>query len=142
MANGGGFVLDARLAQDTVWICDWPLCGVLLMNDRRYPWLVLVPRRAGAVEAFDLSPADQALQWREVMHAALLLKGASGCRKINVGALGNIVSQLHVHIVGRSEGDFAWPGPVWGKGEALRFDADALSAEVARWRGLLRPPAD
>ncbi|MDZ4870473.1 MAG: HIT family protein [Alphaproteobacteria bacterium] len=136
------FLLDPRLANDTAFVCDWALSRVLLMNDTRYPWLVLVPRRAGAVEAFDLSPADQALQWREVAHAGLLLKGASGCRKVNVGALGNIVSQLHIHIVARNDGDFAWPGPVWGKGEAVRFDAVALSAEVARWRGLLRPPAD
>lgn len=140
--SSGDFVLDPRLANDTAFVCDWALSRVLLMNDARFPWLVLVPRRAGAVEVFDLSPADQALLWREVAHAALLLKGASGCRKVNVGALGNIVSQLHIHIVARNEGDFAWPGPVWGKGEAARFDAAALSAEVARWRGLLRPPAD
>jgi diadenosine tetraphosphate (Ap4A) HIT family hydrolase len=140
--SSGEFVLDQRLANDTAFVCDWALSRVLLMNDTRYPWLVLVPRRAGAVEVFDLSPADQALQWREVAHAGLLLKGASGCGKVNIGALGNIVSQLHIHIVGRSQGDFAWPGPVWGKGEAVRFDAAALSAEVARWRGLLRPPAD
>jgi len=136
------FVLDPRLANATAFACDWTLSRVLLMNDTRYPWLVLVPRRAGAVEVFDLSPADQALLWREVAHAGLLLKGASGCGKVNVGALGNIVSQLHIHIVARTQGDFAWPGPVWGKGEAMRFDADALSAEVVRWRGLLRPPAD
>jgi len=140
--SSGEFVLDPRLANDTAFVCDWAVSRVLLMDDRRYPWLVLVPRRAGMVEPFDLPLADQTALWREVMHAAGLLKGDRACGKVNVGALGNIVSQLHVHIVGRGQGDFAWPGPVWGKGEAVRFGADAIAAEVARWRGLLRPPAD
>lgn len=134
------FVLDQRLAGDTAWIHDWRLSGVYLMNDRRYPWLVLVPLRAGAVEPFDLDAIEQALLWREAMHGAALLKRVTGCRKVNVGTLGNVVAQLHVHIVARNEGDAAWPGPVWGKGVAERYDAAALSREVARWRGLL--PAD
>lgn len=136
------FVLDPRLANDTAFVCAWPLSNVYLMNDRRYPWLVLVPRCAGVVEPFDLAPAEQASLWREAMQVSAQLKREAKCRKVNVGALGNIVSQLHVHIVARNEGDAAWPGPVWGKGEAQRFDAAALGAEVARWQGLLRPPAD
>lgn len=137
-----GFVLDPRLAQDTAWLCDWPLSGVHLMNDRRYSWLVLVPRRAGAVEPFDLERAEQVLLWREAMHAAGSLKRATGCRKVNVGALGNIVAQLHVHIVAREQGDAAWPGPVWGKGAPERYDVAALQDEILRWRGVLPPPAD
>lgn len=137
-----GFTLDERLARDSVSICDWGLCSVRLQNDRRYPWLVLVPRRAGLVEAFDLSRADQVLLWREAGEAGAVLKRATGCRKINIGALGNIVSQLHVHVVARVEGDAAWPGPVWGKGSADSYDAGALAAEVSRLRALLRPPAD
>lgn len=140
--SGDGFVLDPRLGGDTVWISDWRLSGVHRMNDRRYPWLVLVPRRAGVVEPFDLSADEQALLWREAMQAGATLKRVTGCRKINVGALGNIVSQLHVHVVARNEGDAAWPGPVWGKGVAERFDAAALAGEVERWRGLLPPSAD
>lgn len=138
--GGDGFVLDSRLAADTVWICDWPLSAVLLMNDRRYPWLVLVPRRPCLVEPFDLPPADQTRLWREVGQAGAVLKASSGCRKVNVGALGNIVSQLHVHIVARNEGDAAWPGPVWGKGAAERFDASVLPHEVERYRALLATP--
>lgn len=140
--SGDGFVLDSRLAADAAWVCDWPLSAVLLMNDRRYPWLVLVPRQPNLVEPFDLPPADQARLWREVGHAGAVLKASSRCRKVNVGALGNIVSQLHVHIIARNEGDAAWPGPVWGKGAAERFDTAALASEVSRYRALLAmPPA-
>jgi diadenosine tetraphosphate (Ap4A) HIT family hydrolase len=136
--NTNGFVLDARLANDTAWVFDWPLSRLLMMNDRRYPWLVLVPRRAGMVEAFDLSADDQAELWREVARAGAVLRRTTGCRKVNIGALGNIVSQLHVHVIARNEGDAAWPGPVWGKGAAERFDAAPLEAELARYRTLLQ----
>ena len=136
------FVLDPRLANDTAVVCNWALSRVLLMNDRRYQWLVLVPRRAGAVEVFDLGEGEQALLWREVTSAARLLKHATRCRKVNIGALGNIVSQLHVHIVARDEGDAAWPGPVWGKGVAERYNEASLSERIAHYRALLRQPAD
>lgn len=135
-----GFALDSRLAQDTAFVCDWSLSAVLLMNDRRYPWVVLVPRRVGLVEPFDLGDDEQALLWREVARAGRALKAMSGCRKVNIGALGNIVSQLHVHVVARNEGDAAWPGPVWGKGTAERFEAPALAREVERYRLLLQGP--
>jgi diadenosine tetraphosphate (Ap4A) HIT family hydrolase len=135
--SADGFALDSRLVADTAWICDWPLSAVLLMNDRRYPWLVLVPRQPKLVEPFDLSPADQARLWREVGHAGAVLKTSTRCRKVNIGALGNIVAQLHVHVIARQEGDAAWPGPVWGKGAAERFEAAALEREVERYRTLL-----
>ena len=139
MAHMGShdFVLDPRLAHDTALICDWPLSRVLLMNDRRYPWLVLAPRRASVSEAFDLEAADQALLWRETMEAARALKQSTACRKINIGALGNIVAQLHVHIIARKEGDAAWPGPVWGMGNAVCYDDAGLRAEVERYQTLL-----
>jgi diadenosine tetraphosphate (Ap4A) HIT family hydrolase len=136
------FSLDARLANDTALVCEWALSNVYRMNDRRYAWLVLVPRRSGAVEPFDLTADAQALMWREAMLAARLLKQATACTKVNVGALGNVVAQLHVHVVARNPGDAAWPGPVWGHGTPARFETTALEAEVARWRTLLRPPAD
>lgn len=139
--DANGFALDPRLAQDTVLVCDWALSAVRLMNDRRYPWLVLVPRRAGLVEPFDLPPTERARLWREVEQAGAVLKRATGCRKINIGALGNIVSQLHVHVVARDEGDAAWPGPVWGKGTAKRYDDTALASVVERFRGLLQSTA-
>lgn len=140
--TNSAFLLDPRLAADTVHVCDWGLCGIHLMNDTHYPWLVLVPRRKGLVEPFDLPASEQVLLWREAMHAGALLKRTSGCAKVNVGALGNVVSQLHVHVVGRKAGDFAWPGPVWGQGAPVRIEGAALAAEVARWRGILHPPTD
>jgi diadenosine tetraphosphate (Ap4A) HIT family hydrolase len=121
-----GFALDPRLAADTRPVASLPLCAVLLMNDARYPWLILVPRRAGLVEIADLRDDEQAMLWQEVNRAAAALRAVAPCDKLNLGALGNIVRQLHVHVVARVEGDAAWPGPVWGNGQAVaRGDAQA-----------------
>ena len=120
-----GFVLDPRLANDTRPVASLALCDVLLMNDSRFPWLVLVPRKAGMVEICDLSPHDQALLWHEVTQASQALRSLAPFDKLNLGALGNIVRQLHVHVVGRREGDAAWPGPVWGSGKAVAYEAGA-----------------
>jgi diadenosine tetraphosphate (Ap4A) HIT family hydrolase len=121
-----GFALDPRLAADTRLVASLPLCDVLLMNDARYPWLILVPRRAGLVEIADLRDDEQAMLWQEVNRAAAALRAVAPCDKLNLGALGNIVRQLHVHVVARAEGDAAWPGPVWGNGQAVaRGDAQA-----------------
>ena len=111
------------------------------MNDRRYPWLILVPQRNGVSEAFDLAPKEQAQLWREVSHAAELLKAATHCRKINIGALGNVVSQLHVHVIARNQDDYAGPGPVGGKGVAERYEAMALESAMRRFKSMLHPPA-
>lgn len=135
------FELDRRLAEDTIAVADWTLSRILLMNDRRYPWLILVPRRAGMVEAFDLSEGDRAQLWRETNAVAAALKTMTGCRKINIGALGNVVSQLHVHVVARREGDAAWPGPVWGKGAAEPYSGEEAAALVERFKALLRDVA-
>lgn len=115
------FELDARLAADTSLVISLPLCDVLLMNDARYPWLVLVPRRPGLIELTDLDKAEQAVLWQEVNQAGAALRSAAPCDKLNLGVLGNIVRQLHVHIVVRREGDDAWPGPVWGNGLSMPY---------------------
>lgn len=123
------FVLDPRLAGDTRFVADLPLARVLLMDDARFPWLVLVPRRAGLVEIADLAEDAQARLWQEVNRAAAALREVVPCDKLNIGALGNIVRQLHVHVVARRKGDAAWPGPVWGHGRAEPYAhaaADAL----------------
>lgn len=112
------FDLDGRLAGDTLVVGDLALCRVLLMRDARYAWLVLVPRRTGLVEVTDLAEDERALLWREVDVAGAALRHVAPCDKLNIGALGNIVRQLHVHVVARREGDAAWPGPVWGSGKA------------------------
>ncbi|MEO5829673.1 MAG: HIT family protein [Rhodanobacter sp.] len=130
-----GFILDPRLAADTYPVASLPLCDVLLMNDARYPWLILVPRRAALVEISDLAAAEQTLLWQEANHASAALRAVVPFDKLNLGALGNIVRQLHVHLVGRRAGDAAWPGPVWGNGSAQAFDdapRDALLAALRR----------
>ncbi|HZY34617.1 MAG TPA: HIT family protein [Rhodanobacter sp.] len=138
--NAAGFALDPRLAADTRPVASLPLCDVLLMNDARYPWLILVPRRAGLVEITDLYADEQAVLWQEVNRAVAALRAAAPCDKLNLGALGNIVRQLHVHVVARVEGDAAWPGPVWGHGQAAaRGDNEARVLIAALQRQLANP---
>ncbi|PWK85237.1 HIT domain-containing protein [Fulvimonas soli] len=132
-----GFALDPRLEADTVAVAALPLCELRLMDDARFPWLVLVPRRPGAVEIADLAEADQAELWREVNRAAVALRAAAPCDKLNLGALGNIVRQLHVHVVARREGDAAWPGPVWGSGAAEAYARPDRETLVGRLRAAL-----
>lgn len=124
--NSAPFELDARLAADTRPVARLPLCDLRLMDDARHAWLVLVPRRAGMVEIADLSADEQAMLWQEVNLAGRALRAVAPCDKLNLGVLGNIVRQLHVHVVARREGDPAWPGPVWGHGTAQAYTEAAL----------------
>jgi diadenosine tetraphosphate (Ap4A) HIT family hydrolase len=126
------FTLHPQLAADTVPVSDWALSRVLLMNDARFPWLILVPRRAGLSELFDLKHAERMVLAEELNRASLGLKTLFKAKKINVGALGNMVPQLHIHVVARAESDAAWPGPVWGSGKAISYPADRCHALVAR----------
>lgn len=130
------FTLDARLAADSVPVIELPLCSVRLMNDARFAWMLLVPRRADASEIHDLDRTDQDQLWREIRFASAALRDVAPCDKLNHGALGNIVRQLHVHIVARVAGDAAWPGPVWGSGAAQPYEAASLETRVTalRWR--------
>jgi diadenosine tetraphosphate (Ap4A) HIT family hydrolase len=111
-----GFALDGRLEADSDHLMWLGLCELRVMNDRRWPWLILIPQRPDAAEIHDLTPLDQAMLTFETNMVSQALKNASGCAKINTGALGNIVRQLHVHVIARNEGDPGWPGPVWGYG--------------------------
>jgi diadenosine tetraphosphate (Ap4A) HIT family hydrolase len=137
MSGTTGFSLHPRLAADTIFVDDWPLSRVLLLNDARYAWLVLVPRRADAVELHDLTPADRAVLMEEIARAGAGLKTLTGAAKINTGALGNIVPQLHIHVVARAAGDPAWPGPVWGHSPAEPYGPSQRDQQVARLRGRL-----
>ncbi|AMJ57084.1 MULTISPECIES: HIT family protein [Stenotrophomonas] len=132
------FVLDTRLAADSVLIADGPLSQIRLMNDDRFPWVVLVPRVPDASEWIDLDGAQQRLLLAEINQISQHLKHKPNVSKINIGALGNIVRQLHVHLIGRNENDAAWPGPVWGNGKAQRFDPEVLAERVEIWRQRLR----
>ena len=122
--------LDPRLEADAAPVCELNLSRALLMKDARYPWLILVPRRDGLVEIDDLTETDAAQLMREIALATRVMRGFAGVEKVNVGALGNIVRQLHIHIVGRRAGDFAWPGPVWGAGRPTTYDPAELAARL------------
>ncbi|MDI3263017.1 MAG: HIT family protein [Fulvimonas sp.] len=135
--NDPGFALDARLAADTVPLGVFELCQVRLMDDARFPWLVLVPQRPGLTEVLDLEPADRDLLWRETLAAADALRRHVPCDKLNFGMLGNLVRQLHVHVVARREGDAAWHGPVWGSGTAVRHAPSALAERAEHLRAVL-----
>lgn len=128
------FQIDPRLAGDSLEVAPLTLCQVLLLNDCRYDWLVLVPRREGVTEVLDLSPQDQAQLWREVTLVAQVLRNAHPDCKLNIGALGNVVRQLHLHVLLRQEGDPAWPCPVWGHSPRELYGAEAGHAAAERWR--------
>ncbi len=136
------FTLHPRLAADTVLIGDWPLCRVLLMNDAQYPWAILVPRRAGLREGYQLDQLDQLQLLAESNHLGReMMKTFSG-RKLNIAALGNMVPQLHIHHVVRHAGDPAWPAPVWGQRPATIYGAAELARRMQQmesiFQGLVR----
>lgn len=126
------FNLDERLARDTTLLTRLGLCQLRLMHDSRWPWLMLVPQRDDICEVFDMTPLDQTMLTFETAMTAKALKQVTGCGKINVGALGNQVRQFHQHLIARSEGDPAWPGPVWGHGEARPWDEAARTDFTTR----------
>ena len=132
-----GFELDRRLDADSVPLMWLGLCQLRLMDDRRWPWLILVPRRPGIVEVHDLTPLDQAMLTFETNLVAQALKSETGCTKINTGALGNVVRQLHVHIVARNIGDPGWPGPVWGHGTREPYRPEDRHAFAERMNAAL-----
>ncbi|MGL5446712.1 MAG: HIT domain-containing protein [Rhabdaerophilum sp.] len=132
------FQLNERLEADTYAIGDLPLCRVLLMDDARYPWLILVPRRASVTEIVELSVADRALLIEEIAQAEQALVTVMGPDKLNVGALGNVVKQLHVHVIARFVSDPAWPGPVWGQGERKPYPPHMVGPLMDRLEKALR----
>lgn len=126
----GVFELHERLAADTAAVATLRLSRALLMNDCRWPWLILVPERAGITEIHQLSLADQHDLMDEITMASSVLERLHAPDKINVGALGNMVPQLHVHVIARTRDDPAWPGPVWGHGAAVAYAEQALTDQV------------
>jgi diadenosine tetraphosphate (Ap4A) HIT family hydrolase len=129
------FNLDPSLQTCTHYVTSLSLCDVLLMNDARFPWLVLVPRRPGMVEMIDLPSELQQELWREINHACAVLRDAVPCYKLNIGALGNVTRQLHVHVIARTESDSAWPGPVWSFGRAEPYAVGESGARIALLKG-------
>src|SRR5712691_10899227 len=127
--------LHPQLAKDTIEVGDLPLARVLLMNDANYPWLVLVPRRHDATEIIDLDEDDQEMLIREIALLAGVLKDVTACDKLNIAAIGNLVPQLHIHIVARRKGDAAWPKPVWGAVPARAYSEAESQRLIAAIRG-------
>jgi diadenosine tetraphosphate (Ap4A) HIT family hydrolase len=132
-----GWSLHPQLHADTVPVCDLALSRVLAMNDANFPWLILVPRRADASEIFDLG-AEQAILLNEVSLASRALKDLTQCDKLNVAAIGNVVPQLHIHIVARRKDDALWPKPVWGAAPPRAYDPAALERFTTTIRDRLR----
>ncbi|ADZ72699.1 HIT domain-containing protein [Polymorphum gilvum] len=127
------FDLNPRLEGDSLPVADLALCALRLMKDANYPWLLLIPRQPDLIEILDLAPADRLVLMEEIAAAAEALKGATGCDKLNIAALGNQVSQLHVHVIARFQGDAAWPDPVWGREPPAAYadgDRERLVAAV------------
>ena len=131
------FSLHPRLAADTVPVGEFPLSLLLLMNDAQYPWCILVPRREGIREVYELDAADRSQLLRESCHLGERMMQGFGGEKLNVAALGNVVPQLHLHHIVRYAGDAAWPAPVWGKLPAAPYADEALAQRLAQLRGLL-----
>jgi len=131
------FVLDSRLQADTVLIGDFSLCQLLLSNDSNYPWFVLVPKRPDISEIFELTLEDQLQLWQETTVLAAILNTLFAADKMNVATLGNVVSQLHMHVIARRHGDPAWPAPVWGKHPAQPYTAQQVSTIVQQLRSEL-----
>jgi diadenosine tetraphosphate (Ap4A) HIT family hydrolase len=126
--------LHPQLARDTVEVGDLALSRLLTMNDANYPWVILVPRRAAAVEIIDLDATDRTLLMSEIAQVSAALRQITACDKLNVAAIGNVVAQLHVHVVARRTSDAAWPRPVWGAAPARPYRDDELRSLAAALR--------
>lgn len=119
-----GFSVAPAFEAGSVAAADWPLCHVRLQDDARFPWLILIPRVEGAVELGDLSADQRATLMEETVRAGVLARRLGEVEKLNVGAIGNVTAQLHVHVVGRRRDDDLWPDPVWGRGPAVPYAQD------------------
>jgi diadenosine tetraphosphate (Ap4A) HIT family hydrolase len=126
--------LHPQLQKDTIDIGDLPLCRVLVIKDANYPWLLLVPRRSAVAEITDLDEIAQAQLMTEISRVARSLKEVTKCDKLNIAALGNVVPQLHVHVIARRSSDAAWPRPVWGVVPALAHDAEEVQHFISALR--------
>ncbi len=131
------FTLHKRLASECDPVASLRLSELLLMQDARFPWLVLVPRRPDIAEIIDLAAVDRAVLFDEIVMASEVLKAVTGCDKLNVGTLGNQVRQLHVHVIARFISDAAWPAPVWGVGEAIGYEAEVRDRLIGKFRDAL-----
>lgn len=126
------FVLDPRLESDSEFICDLNLSQVRLNLNAAFPWIILIPKKSELVELIDLEEADQTLLWHEMMKASHVIKTLFNPKKLNVAALGNMVSQLHIHVIARFAEDKAWPNPVWNSGATRQYEPTEKESILAR----------
>ena len=139
MNSETSFTLHAQLAADTFAVCELELCSLRLMNDATYPWLILVPRIDGARELIDLDVPQQHLLMNEISRTSHALQRLFAPDKLNVAALGNMVPQLHVHVIARFRDDPAWPSPVWGRVPAQAYVQAACDTRLQQLRDVLSP---
>lgn len=130
----GKFVLNSQLEADTHLVYELENCSLHLLDDARWPWLILVPRIDGAQEWHDLTKGQRIMIDDEVARTSLALKTLTGCEKINIATIGNMVRQLHIHVIARDEGDANWPGPVWGYGERQPYEVDSAKAFIESFK--------
>ena len=135
------YQLHSRLAADTLPVATLALCEVRLMNDARFPWLILVPQQDGLTELHQLSAAQQQQLLAESSQVSRLLLTLTSSHKINVAALGNLVPQLHWHVVGRNRADSCWPGPVWGCGDTSPYPAQEAQRLIEQLQAALQSPS-
>jgi len=126
-----GFSVTPAFEAGSVAAAEWPLCHVRLQDDARFPWLILIPRVEGAVELEDLSVEQRTMLVEETVRAGALVRRLGAVEKLNVGAIGNVTAQLHVHVVGRRRDDGLWPDPVWGRGPVVPYTDDELARRLA-----------
>jgi diadenosine tetraphosphate (Ap4A) HIT family hydrolase len=131
------FAIDPRLAAESFSLGELALCEVLLFDDARFPWVILVPKKPDATEIIDLEKEEQPVLMQEIAITSAALKRITGCHKLNVAALGNQVRQLHVHVIARFETDAAWAGPVWGKGTRVPYEEKARGDLAAKLKAAL-----
>lgn len=124
------FKLDSRLESDSIALGEFPLCLVLMSRDANYPWCILVPKRTGVTELYQLDLDDMKQLLIESRHLSKVMMELFDGDKLNVAALGNLVPQLHIHHVVRFKSDSAWPGPVWGAAVPRTFERGELTKRV------------
>ena len=132
-----GFTLDRKLEANTECVLWLGLCELRVVDDSRWPWFMLIPQRPGIEEVHQLTPLDQAMLTFETAMVSETLQRVTGCDKINTAALGNVVRQLHVHVIARNEGDTNWPDPVWGLAGATPWPREDLHTLVDKLRSAL-----
>jgi len=124
------FVIDSQLKQTSYPLTSLDVCDLRLVDDQRWPWLLIIPRVAQAVELIDISPDLRAQVWLEIDHVGRVIRDQFSPHKLNIAALGNQVRQLHVHCIARFPEDEAWPNPVWGVGDSVPYDSELLNSRL------------